>query len=350
MGALSDKFGARPIVVIGSCLLASGLALTSKASSLSHFILFFGLIGGCGAGSIYSPLAATLSRWFKERRGMALGIFSAGIGVGTLAFSPFSHLLISTYNWRHAYLILAVVVGSLMIGCSLLIRNDPESMGLFPDGRSNNNDRKIDSVNDEQYSLRRALSVGRFWVLLLVTVISFFSVFVIMVHLVPIIKDRGADGGVGAGCLAVIGMISVLGRFVMGAMGDKRSPEALLGVALFIQGSMILYLIFADSIFDFYLFSAVFAVGYGGTVPLLALVTAKQFGQQSMGTIYGALQFIGIIAGAGGPAAAGFLYDVTGSYGVILFFCGMASLTGAYFSIVLKGGRGQRRVIGTLRG
>jgi OFA family oxalate/formate antiporter-like MFS transporter len=337
MGALSDRFSARLVVASGGLLLSAGLISTSRANDFLDFLLFYGIFCGCGAGSIYSPLAATLSRWFKKKRGMALGIFSAGIGLGTLAFSPLAHFLISEYTWRDAYLILGIVAAIVIVFSSFLIVDRPETMHLLPNG--DNDSTVFENKNvismEEGISFRMAIAKASFWQLFAINIIAFFAVFAVMVHLVPIATDRGVASSTGANCLAVIGMIGIFGRFLMGTMGDKRSPEGLLGLALLLQGAMILYLIFVREAFGFYSFAIIFGFGYGGTVPLLALVTAKQYGPRSMGSIYGALQFIGVVAGAIGPLVAGYLYDISSKYTLALLVSGMSSFVAGYLSFVL---------------
>jgi MFS family permease len=105
-GALSDRFGARVVVLAGGLLLGLGLVLASQARSLLAFQLLFGVIVGAAAGSFYAPLTATTTRWFTRHRTLAVALVSAGIGLGSMTIAPLARWLITTWDWRTAMLVI----------------------------------------------------------------------------------------------------------------------------------------------------------------------------------------------------------------------------------------------------
>ena len=108
-GRLIDRFGPSRIVPLGGILLAVGLVASSRLTQLWEFYLFFGLICGLGLSlSGWVPCVAVVGNWFSAKRGAAMGIASAGIGLGIVIVVPLSQYLISAYGWRSAYLFLAV--------------------------------------------------------------------------------------------------------------------------------------------------------------------------------------------------------------------------------------------------
>ena len=99
-GALSDRIGGRGVALGGGFLLGLGLVLASQAQALWHFYLSFGVLVGFAVGAFYAPLTATTTRWFTARRGLAVALVSAGIGLGILIIAPLARALTSAWDWR----------------------------------------------------------------------------------------------------------------------------------------------------------------------------------------------------------------------------------------------------------
>ena len=137
-GPLADRWGSRRVAAIGMLLIGAGLALASIAQSLIEVYLAYGLGVGVGVGCSYVPAMGAVQRWFVRRRGLASGLASGGIGVGTLVVPPVAAYIIATLGWREAYLILGVIAVILGGGMALLLENDPRAhygeRGLGPDG------------------------------------------------------------------------------------------------------------------------------------------------------------------------------------------------------------------------
>src|SRR3954453_11020464 len=124
-GNLSDRLGPRPVVLTGSIVLASSLALASRASSLVAFQFIFGLMVGGGAAAIFAPMMATVTGWFDTHRSLAVSLVSAGMGMAPMTMAPLAAWLVSHHDWRTSMQIVALVVGAIMIPVSLLVRRPP---------------------------------------------------------------------------------------------------------------------------------------------------------------------------------------------------------------------------------
>jgi MFS family permease len=109
-GTLSDRFGPRPVMLIGSVVIAASLALASGTTSLVAFQFIFGVMVGGATAAIFAPMMATVTGWFDTHRSLAVSLVSAGMGMAPMTMSPLVAWLISHHDWRTSMQILAVVV------------------------------------------------------------------------------------------------------------------------------------------------------------------------------------------------------------------------------------------------
>src|SRR5688572_26865489 len=126
-GALSDRFGPRPVVLAGSVLLGLGLALASRATSQTGFLLTYGLIVGVAAGSFFAPMITSVMSWFERHRSLAVSLVSVGVGVAPLTLSPFAAWLVSWTDWRSAQLIIALLAWALLVPAAFFVRPAPRT-------------------------------------------------------------------------------------------------------------------------------------------------------------------------------------------------------------------------------
>jgi MFS family permease len=126
-GALSDRIGTRKVVLAGSVLLGLGLAVASRATSQTAFLLSYGIIVGVAAGSFFAPMISAVMSWFERRRSLAVALVSVGVGVAPLTLSPFAAWLVARTDWRTAQLAIAVLAWALLIPAAFLVRQSPSS-------------------------------------------------------------------------------------------------------------------------------------------------------------------------------------------------------------------------------
>src|SRR5688572_29129545 len=124
-GTLSDRVGARAVVLSGGVLLGLGLVVASQAATLGQFQLVFGVLVGVAAGSFYAPLTATTALWFTRHRSLAVALVSAGIGLGSVTVAPLARWLISSWDWRIAMLVIGDLAWLVIIPAALLLRTPP---------------------------------------------------------------------------------------------------------------------------------------------------------------------------------------------------------------------------------
>jgi MFS family permease len=309
-GPLADRFGSRPLVLIGMILLGLGLALASAAQSLIEVYAAYGLGVGLGMGCAYVPAIGAVQRWFVRRRGFASGLAVAGIGVGTLVMPPLASLLIGSFGWRGAYLALGALALVLGCGMALLIENDPSGRGLNPDG----DELASRTVQAGGAAVGEAIRSGRFISLYVACLVCSFGVFVPFVHLVPFARDHGIAASMAAVLLGVIGLGSTAGRFFLGTVADRMGRErALLMMFVGMAASLAIWALSAN-VWSLAVFAFAYGLFYGGWVAVLPAVAMDYFGGRNVSGIIGVLYTSVAFGTLIGPSAAGFAFDLSHSY------------------------------------
>ena len=306
-GALSDRFGTRLVVVAGGFLLGLGLVLGSQASSLAQFYVTFGVAVGFAVGAFYAPLTSTATKWFTARRGLAVALVSAGIGLGILIVSPLARWLTTVYDWRTAMLVLGDLAWLVVIPVGLLIRNAPGDMGAAAMGGA--------SGFQRDFSTAQVLRAPQFWAIALTHFACCAAHSGPIFHMVTHAIDQGVPRMAAATVLGVSGLASIGGRIGGGMLADRFGAKPTLLSGLAVQAVMVFAYLFARDTATFYLFAVIFGVAYGGVMPLYALVTRECFGEKVMGSAYGAVFLVSTIGMGLGSFAGGWFYDTFGGYG-----------------------------------
>ena len=321
-GSLNDRYGPRLTLMISAVIMGIGYALMSVIEAPWQLYIFYGIVIGTGVSFGFLPVTSTVSRWFVKRRGTALGITMAGIGIGTLVLAPFAQFLITKFDWRTSYLILASLVVVVVLPVSRLMRLDPSEKGLLPYGReeiATENEQRGNSLSSEvSFSLKQATRTSQFWLLAVMYASYPFAVQMVMVHLKAYAVDFGIAEMTAVAALGLIGAGNITGRIVIGSLSDKIGRKACFLVAYLLMAVMMLWLLKARQPWQFYLFSVVFGFGHGSLVPLFPAVIGDWFGTKSHGSIFGMLGVALGIGGAIAPLLAGYIFDTKGSYDIAI--------------------------------
>jgi MFS family permease len=319
-GMLADRFGPRAVTSIGMLMIAGGLLLCSFAGSMSTVYIAYGVGVGLGIALVYTPAIACVQPWFTRRRGLAAGLASAGIGAGTVAVPLIATAAIAALQWRDALRAMALGVAVLGLCATLLLRRAPSSGAS---GRA-----QIPGL-----SLREALRDSRFWWLYLSVVLAAPSMFIPFAHVSAAARDIGIADARAVGLVGLIGIGSLVGRFVIGALADRIGRTLTL---LLMQASAgLAYMAwFGAAGYPMLAFFALwFGLSYGGIVSLLPAICMDLFGARAVAGIIGTLYSGAALGNLFGPVLAGAVFDRAGSYVPVLWACialsGMAALASA---------------------
>ncbi len=311
-GRLTDRWGPRAVITAGALFLGTALAGMSLVTRLWQPYLLYGGIAALGMGTAYVPCNTTVVKWFVRRRGLAVGLASSGGSVGTFLLPPLAQLLVTAVGWRTAYLIFGAAVFAILSLVARVMRRDPESVGLHPDGEATP---VAADAGGRGWPLGRAVRSRAFWMLGAAFSVTWIPVFVPLVHIVPFARDLGYSPLTGAWVVSTLGIGAVAGRLVMGSVSDRIGRKTAVSIAMALQAVGFLGFLLAGR-GPALLFGTTFVFGYsyGAISTLFPAIVGDFFGRGHAGAIVGILfAMAGSMAGWG-PLIAGALYDATGGY------------------------------------
>jgi len=319
-GKLNDRFGKNVVSLVSLALIVVSLFLTSRATAIWQIFLLFGVGFSLGAAGCSNSIAgAIITNWFKEKRGFALGLATAGMAVGQLVMVPANLFIVEQMGWRTALsvlsIIILVVVGPLFI---FFLRSRPEEKGMRAYG-AESEDGGQDGVApanvEKSLPILSMFKVKAFWLLAIPFFIcGFTDVGLINTHLIPMVQEKGFPVASVAAAFSLIAITNMAGAIVSGHLADHYSRK---GQLAFIYGIRAIVFIFLFTIQEPWLMM-VFAVGYGAVemasiAPTHSLIV-QFFEGYSTGTVLGVISVSHQLGGAAGSWIPGLMYDLSGSY------------------------------------
>jgi len=335
-GRLSDKYGPQALVALSGIATGAGFILMSQVSNIWHVYLIYGSLIAIGGSGCIVPITSTIPRWFTRRRGMALGLTWTGIGLGGIIGPVLSQSLISGFGWRFAYIVLGIVVIVIVTPLSQFLKSTPQKMGILPYGENQVSEvRTPIATIPEGLSYRQALKTSRFWLLGLLLASFIFIVQIMMSHLAPHAMDIGIPEVIAASTISLLATTSLIGRNLSGVVSDKIGARKTITAGLFLLLFVLTWLVFAQSVWMFYIFAIFYGIAYGSIVPMQTILTGELFGLKALGMITASIMLIGSIGGAIGAPLAGAIYDSTGTYRIAFLICISLCILAIVFSFIL---------------
>ncbi len=307
VGALADRRGPRLLLVVTVVLAGTAFALVSVVTALWQLYLLIGILGGIGMSSFYLLSTATVTHWFDERRGLALALVLVGFNLGYISGGPLAAWLITNMGWRAAYCVLGGGCGVLSFCAAITVRlpRPTERRDLL---------RAAPGPVGAGVTLRQSLADPRQWGLNLSWLLLGGLAIMISVHAVPFARDRGVSLADASLALTAYGIGSVAGRLTAGFISDRVGTRLTINVAYVFEIVALLGLLWFPSRAALLASLVLFGVGFAASDTMVAKVIPEVFGVRAIGAIMGILTLGWRLGAAIGPAAAGFLYDLTGSY------------------------------------
>ena len=305
-GYLIDRFGTRRVMMPGIVLFALAVASFGLMQP-NNLLLIYAIF--CIAHFISGvqtpiPYAAVIAHWFDRERGIALGIATAGVGLGVALIPQLAAFLIRHFGWRDAYFGLGVAVVVLaFIPVALFVREPPWA-------RAAKSERHADATAAlPGIGAMAALKTGDFWTLSIAFFLGVLAINGTIVHIVALLTDRGIALQAATGALSVAGLAIIVGRIICGWCLDRFWGPYV--AACFFALPMIgIALLGSGWAYPIPLIGAgLCGAGIGGEIDLIAFFVSRYFGLKAYGKVYG-LMFMLFNLGTGfGPALSGVAFD-----------------------------------------
>ncbi|MDO9530281.1 MAG: MFS transporter [Syntrophales bacterium] len=346
IGTFLDRFGARIVIPLGACIVALGLFASSRIDALWQFYLWYGVltpVGVCAIGFIAHGII--LPKWFNKKRGLAIGIAMAGIGLGMQILVPGTQLVIANFGWRTAYCVLAGFILITILPLNIFFqRSSPQEIGQNPDGASDSE--MADNLTREAkqsetsrtgrpiiWTIHECLRSKQFWFLFSSFFFTPLAVQGILIHQVASVVDKGFSAVQGAFFFGLAGMAGSVGKILFGWLSDRIGRETAFGAGLgcAFLGVLSLMLLQPNYPYLLYGYAVLFGLGYGSIAPIIPARTADLFLGPHFGKILGVISIAGGVGGALGVWLSGKIYDITASYNISF----MISLISLILAVIL---------------
>jgi MFS family permease len=315
IGMLADRHGPRVMLVVTVALAGAAFALVATVGTLWQLYLFVGVLGGVGMSSFYLLAAATVSHWFDERRGLALALVLVGFNLGYITAGPLAAWLIDAIGWRPAYALLGAGCGVITLLAALTVRA-PRALEVPELRRPVAVGAAVAGGVTPGLTMREALADARQWYLNVSWFLMGGLALMLSVHLVPFAHDRGVSLAAAAVSLTAYGVGAVTGRLTAGLVSDRVGAHTTIKIGYALQVAALAALLWMPTHESLLVSLAFLGLGFAATDTMITKVIPDVFGLRALGAIMGVLTLGWRTGAAVGPAAAGFLYDATGSYAI----------------------------------
>ena len=350
IGTLVDRYGGRWLMAGGTAIAGVGFLLVSQIDGFAQFAairLTLVTLGDCMMG--YMVVNVIISQWFVRQRGRALAFSSMGVGFAKVCMPILAAWLLVILGWRQTWFVFGLTTMVLLVLPALLvIRRSPEDMGLRPDGVSESvtttssvasrNTENLASRPDSDAAWTRADAVrsSAFWLLVITFGISSMGVTGLNLHVYSYVTDLGHSAVVAASVMGVIASMQLASPLAWGFLAERIDVRYAAMLRFVIQAVGLGLAIATGDLFCLNAGFLLYGIGLGGNMVLPDILWASYYGRRSLGRIRGMGLFISHMLAAAGPPFFGFLFDITGGYGLSFAIFGAILILSALLSLLLR--------------
>ena len=311
VGLLMDKYGVRRPMALAICLFALNVAVIGQSAALPMFVALTALAGATGAAQSPIGYVKSVASYFDRRRGLAIGIAMSGIGIGAALIPQYAHWLIASFGWRTAYLGLGIAIMVVALPSVLFLIREPVG------------DRTPGGAGGQPalgMTFREAIRLRAFWSIALAVLLVSIVVNGAIVHVVPLLVERGWSAGSATKVLVAAGIAGLAGRILAGYLMDKFFA-AYVATGFFVSAIVGIYLLASDA--SAVLGMVAIGLALGAEVDMIGFFASRYFGLKRFGQVYGVLFAIFTIGAGLGPLLLGTLYTRLHSYEAGFWACGI---------------------------
>lgn len=312
MGPQADRRGTRPVVLFGILAMGCAYLAASLATELWHYYALMFLAGFLGAAAIFPPIMAAVGNWFPVGAGLAIGIVSGGqaLGQGGVPFA--STFLIGSMGVSAALAVTGIAMLVLLLPLAMLLRQPPAVNRGNAAGRL--------AAEQGYPPARLVIPAMCTAILLCCTCMS-----VPLMHLVPLIQDRGFGADEAGSVIFVMLMVAIAGRIAFGKLADIIGALPAYMTATAWMGLLVYGFALLDDLSNFYAYAVVYGFGYAGVMTGVLVSVAALTPPSRRGSAIGIVTLFGWLGHANGGYMGGFLFDRTGDYATAYAIAALAA-------------------------
>ncbi|MEN3952721.1 MFS transporter [Iodidimonas sp. SYSU 1G8] len=330
-----DRVSMRLLICCGGLVYALGLALISVSTALWQIIAIYAVLLGMGftlAGSLAGQTLA--AKWFRGKRGFAIGIVSIGSSIGGFLLPPMVAFLIGEYDWRTAQRILAVFTAAAIIPLAwLIIRNSPEAAGIDPDPESDISRQAVADGLHRSWTYPQIARERTFWLLIVAILPPALAFAGIMANLRPYTADIGITPQQSATLMSAIAISMFASKFGIGALADRVDLRFLYWAAALPMIAAMALMLGTPSYPLMLVMATMIGFTGGSHMALMGAIVGARFGPASFGKVIGLLLPF-LTLSATGAVISAWIRDSTGSYDLaheVYIGLALIAAAGVYF-------------------
>lgn len=281
-GKLQDKIGPQKVTIIGGILLGLGLITSSYAKTILQVYLFYGLISGTGLGFAYITPLATANKWFPDKKGLISGVVVAGMGLGSLVFTPIGRAMVLSRGVMSTWFILGLIFFAMISLGSYFLKLPP--VGYKPAGW----EPKANGSGTVNFTQREMLGTTTFYLLWIMFLVGSAAGLMVIGLASPIGQQiAGITAGQAAGVVSLLGIFNGLGRILWGSLSDRFGRLKTLFALFLITGLAMFSFLLVSSLVPFFISIATVTLCFGGYLAVFPATTSEFYGTKFLGGNYG---------------------------------------------------------------
>ncbi len=345
IGSHVDRRGGRQLMLVGITILSCALFALSFVQELWHWIVLNGLIMTIGAAMIGNLVVnVTISKWFVEKRGLAVALASMGVSMAGVLLTPAMTRVIDEWGWRAGWRFMGVGSVILIVPVALMMRRAPEDYGLHPDGKTAaqvaaGGGAKASADFASSLTRAEALRTVSFYMLVLAFGMFGLTIGVMLLHTIPFMTDAGYSRSTAAFMVTLASIPALISKPFWGLLMDKTDPKRLASISAMTTGISLIVITTAvqaenhPAIYGGFL---LLGFGWGGMIPLQELIWATFFGRRYLGSVRSAGLPFSLFLGAGAPLLVSEYVDRAGDYDGAFLTIAALNLTAAVLLLFIR--------------
>ena len=343
-GWLIDRFGPRRVILGSLMSMAAGLTGVVFVQQLWQLIFLWGIVLGIATGITPALGASIATRWFVDRRGLAIGIMTNANAAGQIVFLPLLMSVILSSGWRSALTMITVTAALLIPAIWFWMRDNPADVGLEPyrSGQGANSQRRIGSFSRgairpmSMAAMSEVVKTSTFWILAgCFFICGVTANGLIGTHLIPHAVERGIPQVTAAAAVGIMGGASFIGTTFSGYLVDRIDPRKVLAVVYALRGTALLMLTFVSEATGLFMFAVLYGLDWFASGPATTTIIARTFGSERVGSIFGTVFVFHQLGGASAAILGGWVRVHFGDYQYAFLVGGCMGLIAACLALTI---------------